>query len=129
MLILIVEDDILLLKTLEFKLIKEGYIVVTLKNGFDAIEYLKENEPDLIVTDIMMPFINGLEIISFVRNEKKSKVPIIVLSSAGLEKTVLEAFQLGADDFVTKPFSPNELSIRIKKKIHTVIGLKNLNSL
>ena len=116
MLILIVEDDILLLKTLEFKLIKDGYIVVTLKNGFDAIEYLKENEPDLIVTDIMMPFINGLEIISFVRNEKKSKVPIIVLSSAGLEKTVLEAFQLGADDFVTKPFSPNELSIRIKKK-------------
>lgn len=115
MLILIVEDDILLLKTLEFKMIKEGYIVVTLKNGFDAIEYLKENEPDLIVTDIMMPFINGLEIISFVRNEKKSKVPIIVLSSAGLEKTVLEAFQLGADDFVTKPFSPNELSIRIKK--------------
>lgn len=115
MLILVVEDDILLLKTLEFKLIKEGYIVVTLKNGFDAIEYLKENEPDLIVTDIMMPFINGLEIISFVRNEKKSKVPIIVLSSAGLEKTVLEAFQLGADDFVTKPFSPNELSIRIKK--------------
>lgn len=115
MLILIVEDDILLLKTLEFKMIKEGYIVVTLKNGFDAIEYLKENEPDLIVTDIMMPFINGLEIVSFVRNEKKSKVPIIVLSSAGLEKTVLEAFQLGADDFVTKPFSPNELSIRIKK--------------
>jgi len=115
MLILIVEDDILLLKTLEFKLIKEGYTVVTLKNGFDAIEYLKENEPDLIVTDIMMPFINGLEIISFVRNEKKSKVPIIVLSSAGHEKTVLEAFQLGADDFVTKPFSPNELSIRIKK--------------
>lgn len=115
MIILTVEDDILLLKTLAFKLRKEGYIVVTSKNGFDAIEYLKENEPDLIVTDIMMPFINGLEIISFVRNEKKSKVPIIVLSSAGLEKTVLEAFELGADDFVTKPFSPNELSIRIKK--------------
>ena len=115
MLIHVVEDDILLLKTLAFKLTKDGYVVVTSKNGFDAIEYLKENEPDLIVTDIMMPFVNGLEIISFVRNEKKSKVPIIVLSSAGLEKTVLEAFQLGADDFVTKPFSPNELSIRIKK--------------
>lgn len=115
MLIQIVEDDILLLKTLAFKLTKEGYLVVTSKNGFDAVEYLKENEPDLIVTDIMMPFVNGLEIISFVRNEKKSKVPIIVLSSAGLEKTVLEAFELGADDFVTKPFSPNELIIRIKK--------------
>ena len=111
----VIEDDILLLKTLAFKLTKDGYTITTSKNGFDAIEYLKENEPDLIVTDIMMPFINGLEIISFVRNEKKSKVPIIVLSSAGLEKTVLEAFELGADDFVTKPFSPNELSIRIKK--------------
>lgn len=115
MLIHIIEDDILLLKTLEFKLIKEGYEVVTSKNGYDGIEYLKENNPDLIVTDIMMPFINGLEIISFVRSEKKSQVPIIVLSSAGLEKTVLEAFELGADDFITKPFSPNELSIRIKK--------------
>jgi two-component system, OmpR family, response regulator VicR len=115
MLIHIIEDDVLLLKTLAFKLTKEGYTVVTSKNGFDGIEYLKENEPDLIITDIMMPFINGLEIISFVRNEKKSKVSIIVLSSAGLEKTVLEAFELGADDFVTKPFSPNELSIRIKK--------------
>ena len=115
MLIHIIEDDILLLKTLEFKLNKEGYKVMTSKNGFDGIEYLKVNDPDLIVTDIMMPFINGLEIISFVRNEKKSKVPIIVLSSAGLEKTVLEAFELGADDFITKPFSPNELSVRIKK--------------
>ncbi len=115
MLIHVIEDDILLLKTLAFKLSKEGYVVVTSKNGFDAIEYLKENEPDLIVTDIMMPFVNGLEIISFVRNEKKSKMPIIVLSSAGLEKIVLEAFELGADDFVTKPFSPNELAIRIKK--------------
>lgn len=115
MLIHIIEDDILLLKTLAFKLTKEGYSVATSKNGFDGIEYLKENNPDLIVTDIMMPFINGLEIISFVRNEKKSNVAIIVLSSAGLEKTVLEAFELGADDFVTKPFSPNELIIRIKK--------------
>jgi two-component system response regulator VicR len=115
MLIHIIEDDILLLKTLAFKLTKEGYSVVSSKNGFDGIEYLKENDPDLIITDIMMPFINGLEIISFVRNEKKSNVAIIVLSSAGLEKTVLEAFELGADDFVTKPFSPNELSIRIKK--------------
>lgn len=115
MLIHIIEDDILLLKTLEFKMNKEGYKVSISNNGFDAVEYLKENEPDLIVTDIMMPFINGLEIISFVRTELKSKVPIIVLSSAGLEKTVLEAFELGADDFITKPFSPNELSIRIKK--------------
>lgn len=113
--ILLIEDDALLLRTLEYKLQKSGIEVISCKNGFDAIELLKTSIPELIITDIMMPFINGLEIISYVRNVLKSRVPIIVLSSAGLEKTVLEAFELGADDFITKPFSPNELSIRVNK--------------
>ncbi|WP_341225088.1 response regulator transcription factor [uncultured Arcticibacterium sp.] len=115
--IFLIEDDELLLKTVEYKLKKNGFSVETAKNGYDAIEYLKVNKPDLIVTDIMMPFINGLEIVSHVRNVLKSNTPIIVLSSAGLEKTVLEAFELGADDFITKPFSPNELIIRINKNL------------
>lgn len=113
--VLIIEDDILLLKTLEFKLKKEGLEVEIAKNGYDAIEYLKTSTPDLIITDIMMPFVSGLEIISHVRNVLNSNVTVIVLSSAGLEKVVLEAFELGADDFITKPFSPNELMMRIKK--------------
>jgi two-component system, OmpR family, response regulator VicR len=114
--IMLIEDDALLLRTLEYKLIKNDFNVQSCKNGYDAIEYLKANTPDLIVTDIMLPFVNGLEIVSYVRNVNKDlKTPIIVLSSAGLEKTVLEAFELGANDFITKPFSPNELLIRIKR--------------
>lgn len=113
--ILIIEDDVLLLKTLEFKLKKDGFEVITCPNGYDAKFKLADSIPDIIITDIMMPFVSGLEIISYVRTELYSRVPIIVLSSAGLEKTVLEAFELGADDFITKPFSPNELTMRIKK--------------
>ena len=113
--VLLIEDDLLLLKTLEFKLKKEGFEVEIAKNGYDALESLKDSIPDLIVTDIMMPFVNALEIISMLRNEMMSNVIIIVLSAAGLEKVVLEAFELGADDFISKPFSPNELIMRIKK--------------
>ncbi|AWV96838.1 response regulator transcription factor [Arcticibacterium luteifluviistationis] len=123
--ILLIEDDILLLKTVEYKLTKNGFDVETCKNGYDATAYLDANTPDLIVTDIMMPFINGLEIVSYVRNILKRDTPIIMLSCAGLEKTVLEAFELGADDFITKPFSPNELIIRINKNLATRKVIKN----
>lgn len=109
------EDEVLLLKSLEFRFTKEGYEVCAFGNGLAAKEQLRNELPDIIITDIMMPFLNGLELISFVRNELCSQVPIIVLSSAGLEKTVVEAFELGADDFITKPFSPSELLIRVKK--------------
>ncbi|KPM48211.1 response regulator transcription factor [Jiulongibacter sediminis] len=118
--IYVFEDEALLLKSLEFRLSKEGYDVNCFSNGLEAKQKLQEELPDLIITDIMMPFLNGLELISFVRNDLKSQVPIIVLSAAGLEKTVLEAFNLGADDFVSKPFSPNELLIRIKKMSHRI---------
>ena len=65
----------------------------------------------------MMPFISGLEVISHVRNELKMQIPIIVFSAAGQEEMVLKAFNLGANDFMGKPFSPNELVIRIKRLV------------
>lgn len=112
--ILLAEDDELILKTLEHKLTKDGYEVVLTRNGKEAIENIKSSTFDLIITDIMMPFASGLEIINAV-NESNKKIPVIVLSSLGQEETVVEAFNLGADDFIVKPFSPIELSIRIKK--------------
>jgi two-component system, OmpR family, response regulator VicR len=118
--ILIIEDDIMLLKTLDFKLKREGYEVSISKNGMEAIESLKLTQPDMIVTDIMMPFTNGLEVVSFVRNEIFSQIPIIVLSSAKHQNVVLEALSLGANDFLAKPFNPDELILRIKKlNMHT----------
>ena len=70
--------------------------------------------PDLVITDIMMPYASGLEIVSMVKTQEK-KIPVIVLSAMGQEKVVLEAFDLGADDYMTKPFSPNELTVRVRK--------------
>ncbi|MEO8821456.1 MAG: response regulator, partial [Ginsengibacter sp.] len=73
--------------------------------------------PDLIITDIMMPFASGLEIIETVKKKSGNRIKIIVLSAMGQENVVLEAFQLGADDYITKPFSPNELSMRVRRYV------------
>ena len=113
--ILICEDDEMVLKMVEFRLRKEGYDIHLAVDGKEAIEKIKKVQPDLIITDIMMPYLTGLEIVHQIRKDLALKTPIIIVSSIGLEKTVLEAFQLGADDFITKPFSPNELSVRVKK--------------
>ncbi|CAM4106934.1 response regulator transcription factor [Flavobacterium weaverense] len=113
--ILIAEDDEMMLKAMEFKMVKEGYEVILCQNGEIALEKIISEKPDLIISDIMMPFVSGLDIVKRVKLELALSIPIIMLSAVGLEKTVLEAFELGADDFITKPFSPNELSIRVKR--------------
>jgi len=113
--VLIAEDDIMMLKTMEFRLTKEGYVVIACSDGKDALSKIESENPDIIITDIMMPYVSGLDLVNKVRIELKLNIPIIILSAVGLEKTVLEAFELGADDFITKPFSPNELIMRIKR--------------
>ncbi len=118
--ILIAEDDPLLLKALGFYLEKKGYDLSLVNDGREAITKIKETLFDLIVTDINMPFSNGLEIISMIRNDMKLKTPIIVLTSMGLESTELEAFHVGADEFIAKPFSPQVLGVRIEKMLNEV---------
>lgn len=113
--ILIAEDDEMMLRTMEFKLKREGFDVIACANGEEAITKIITESPDVIITDIMMPIITGLDIVRKVKSELKLNIPIIVLSALGLEKTVLEAFELGADDFITKPFSPNELIVRVRR--------------
>lgn len=118
--ILIAEDEEMMLKTMEFKLRKEGFQVIACSNGEEALEKIISEKPDIIVTDIRMPFITGFDIVRKVKVEFNLNIPIIVLSAVGLEKTVLEAFDLGADDFITKPFSPNELIVRVRKLLIAV---------
>ena len=115
--ILIAEDDELIIKTVEHKLLKEGYEVLISRNGKDAINLIEETEVDLIITDIMMPFASGIEMLSALKNLKK-QIPVIMLSSMGQEDVILEAFQMGAADFMVKPFSPNELILRIKRLLN-----------
>jgi len=113
--ILIVEDEELMLKALEFRLKKDDHTVVGAKDGREALIKINAEDFDLIITDIMLPFVSGLEIIGKVKQtEKLANVPIIVLSAVGLESVILEAFELGIDDFITKPFNLTELTIRVK---------------
>lgn len=113
--ILVIEDDILMVKILEFVLRKEGYQITIAKDGIEGLEKIQTFNPDMIITDIILPFKSGLEIISFVKENHKH-IPVIVVSSMGEEeRTVMEAFNLGADDFVSKPFNPNELKLRVKR--------------
>lgn len=113
--IILVEDDEVILQALKIKLTNDGYSVSCFNNVSEAFISIKEFSPDLIITDILMPHTTGLELIGMVKNSSNKNIPIIVLSSIGEEDTVLEAFQLGAEDFITKPFNPLELSIRVKK--------------
>ncbi|HEY9222472.1 MAG TPA: response regulator transcription factor [Lutibacter sp.] len=113
--IVLAEDNSTLSLLLKFRLEKEGYKLLLAVDGKEAIEMIEQHDPELILTDIMMPFISGLEVISHVRNKLNKQTPIIVFSAAGQEEMVLKAFNLGANDFMGKPFSPNELVIRVKR--------------
>lgn len=113
--VLFAEDDKTLSLLLKFRLEKEGFETYMAADGNEAKTLIEANNPDIILTDIMMPFSSGLEVISYVREELKRDTPIVVFSSAGQEEMVLKAFNLGANDFMSKPFSPNELIIRIKR--------------
>ena len=112
--ILIAEDEPIMQKTIVLRLKKDGHDVISTDNGREALELIAQHQPDLIITDIMMPYASGLEIVGTVKQLEK-KIPIIVLSAMGQENVVVEAFNLGADDFISKPFSPAELSMRVKR--------------
>ncbi len=113
--ILVAEDNRLILETVARSLSKEGYDIIKAYDGKDCMNKIKDNQIDLIITDLYMPFLNGLEVISLLHNESDFETPILVLSAAGKEETVMKAFELGADDFMIKPFSLIELNVRVKK--------------
>jgi len=115
--ILIAEDDPLIQKTVVHKLQKEGFDVVPCSDGKEALEALPLELPDIVLTDMMLPYASGLEIVSAVKKLEGKNIPVIVFSTMGQEDIVEEAFNLGADDYVTKPFSLTELTIRIKKQL------------
>jgi DNA-binding response OmpR family regulator len=118
--VLLADDDQLLASLLNFRLKKGGYEVNYCSDGKEVKEFLNTQLPDIIVSDIMMPYFSGIELIDYVRNELKSKTPIIIISSAGNEQNVLSAFELGANDFISKPVSPTELLVRIARELNKI---------
>ena len=113
--ILLCDDDLMTIKIVQHKLMRDGYEVEISTNGKDGLEKIKKNDYDLVITDILMPFTSGYEIINTLRNVLKKTTPIIALSQIGNDSTIVEVLNIGADDYLTKPFSPMELSIRVKR--------------
>jgi DNA-binding response OmpR family regulator len=115
--ILIAEDDSVTLALIRHQLEKDNYTISAYTDARDALQSLETFKPDLIITDIVMPFTSGLELISIIRSSG-IKTPILVLSAFDEEETVLEALSLGANDFITKPFNNAELSMRVKRLLN-----------
>jgi len=113
--VLIAEDQPMVLKTIAYKLQKSGYETIGAIDGMQAKEFFDIEKPDLVIADIMMPFVSGFELIQYIRGKCESCIPIIILSGVGNENKIVEAFELGADDFMTKPFNPGELVARTKR--------------
>ncbi len=116
--VLVIDDDDIMLKAIKNILNKDGFNVLTAKDGKEAFEMLDNSVYDIVITDLMMPYANGLEVVSKLRNDnEKRHVGIIVVSSVGNEETITEAFRLGADDYLKKPIMAGELLLRIRRLI------------
>ncbi|NJD22137.1 MAG: response regulator [Melioribacter sp.] len=116
--IVLIEDDEGITRLIKFKLEKEGYEVKSFLNGEKVIEYLVRNKPALIISDVMMPVIDGLTLLKEIKADPRvSDIPVIMLSTHSHESAVLECLRAGAADYVTKPFSTTELILRIEKTL------------
>ena len=130
--ILVVDDEARIINFLRSKLKASGYEVLTASNGLEGLEQAQAQEPDMIILDILMPKMNGLEMLKELRSF--SAVPVIILTAKGADADRIKGLQLGADDYLPKPFNPDELVARVeavrrrlqpseKLKVPEVLGL------
>jgi len=110
--ILVVDDERRMVGFIRLNLEQDGFEVIEAYNGSEALERLRDSLPDLILLDVMMPDIDGFEVLRLIR--EISQVPVIMLTAKGEEDDKVKGLELGADDYVTKPFSPRELVSRVK---------------
>jgi DNA-binding response OmpR family regulator len=120
--VLIVEDDLSINTSLQFLMNQCGYEALTATNGEDAIEAVMKYLPDLILLDVMLPGINGYEVCEIIRlNPKWQKTRIIFLTALGDSENIAKAMVLGADDYISKPFSNNTVKEKVKKLLEDSI--------
>jgi two-component system phosphate regulon response regulator PhoB len=113
--ILVVDDDPDILKLVQYNLEREGFSVLTAANGQDALQLVHSQPPQAIILDLMLPEVDGLEVFRQVKRDPTlSDIPVIMLTAKGEEVDRVVGFELGADDYITKPFSPRELVLRVK---------------
>jgi len=120
--ILVVDDEIYIVHILDFSLGMEGYEVLTALDGEQAVDKARSEHPDLIVLDIMMPKLDGYETCKILKaGEDTKNIPVILLSAKGRNVDQKIGFEVGADDYITKPFSPRKLV----ERINTLLGQTN----
>ncbi len=114
--IVLAEDEPQIARLIEFKLKKEGYSVTWKENGEEALKAIKEDKPDIILLDIMMPVMGGYEVLRRLKEDENLKsIPVIMLTARAQEKDVVKGIDMGAEDYITKPFHPAELLARVKR--------------
>jgi two-component system phosphate regulon response regulator PhoB len=113
--ILVVDDEEDLLELVRYNLTKEGYRVSCVASGEEAIEQARKDVPDLVILDLLLPSVDGLEVCRRLKNDGKTRhIPILMLSAKSEEADVVAGLELGADDYMTKPFSPRVLLARVR---------------
>ena len=118
--VLVVDDDVKTVELVKLYLNRDGYRVITAYDGVEALRLAREAHPDLIVLDLMLPGMDGLEVCRTLRGE--SDVPIIMLTARTTDEDKLTGLGLGADDYVSKPFSPRELAARVRAVLRRLPG-------
>ncbi|TCT15478.1 DNA-binding response OmpR family regulator [Natranaerovirga pectinivora] len=121
--VLIVDDEVELADILSDYLEKEGFVTKTAHNGEEALDYFKAFNPQLVILDIMMPKIDGMEVCRIIRS--MSSIPVLMLSSKSSEIDKILGLGLGADDYITKPFSPGEVVARVKAQLRRYLQLSS----
>jgi DNA-binding response OmpR family regulator len=118
-LILIVDDEARMRRFIRMNMELEEYKVIEASNGLEALDQLRQHNPDLVIMDVMMPEVDGFEALEMLR--EFSTVPVILLTVKGDEEDIIQGLKLGADDYITKPFSPRELSSRVNAVLRRAV--------
>jgi two-component system phosphate regulon response regulator PhoB len=113
--IVVIEDEADILEVLHYNLTREGYRVATSQDGEEGLERVRDEAPDLVLLDLMLPGLDGIEVCRRLKSDPvTASIPVIMVTAKGEETDIVLGLQMGADDYVTKPFSPRELTARVK---------------
>lgn len=112
--LIVVDDDTIMLRAIKTMLSRHGYQVFATTDAEDALDAIQEEEFDLVISDIMMPYVSGIELLSAIKKINKT-IPIIIISALDQQEVIFTAFQEGAKDFVKKPIDLNELLLRVNR--------------
>ena len=123
--ILVVDDEKNIIELVRYNLEKEGFAVISATDGEEALKLVSEKEPEMVILDLMLPGIDGLDVCrELKRNDKTSSIQVIMLTAKGEESDIVVGLELGADDYITKPFSPRVLVARVKAVLRRTKGKK-----